>query len=100
MEILATALAAIIALIPIGLFVYCLWQFGLFIYHWSKVIENVSNKYAAIMGPFLFMDKNNFSEEGQLHLEKMKQPMKRGSIAIIPVLLFMLAVSFIPGYEL
>ena len=96
MDVIPLVVALVIGIIPIGLFVYSLWHFGIFIYHWHKVVTNVTNKYAMFMGPFLLLNKNNFNEIGQIHFEKMKKPFKIFILAIIPVLIFMAALSLIP----
>lgn len=95
MEISSKILAIIIATVTIGLFTYAMCQMGLLIYHWHKVVTNVTNKYAPFLGGLLLLSSSNFNEVGQNHLRKAKDNFKKFLFSIIPVLLFMGVVAFI-----
>jgi len=77
---------AIIVLTPfIALMAYAFYHFGYFIYHWHKVISNVTNKYGMFMGPFLLLRASNFNETGQASLTKSMHHFRRFFYSILPV---------------
>ena len=47
------------------------------------------------MGPLLLLDKNNFNQTGQVHLEKLKPIFIRFILALVPLLIFMSYVAYI-----
>ena len=95
METIVLPIFALISISAIVLFVFALWQFGIFIYHWYFVVTNVTNKYAPVMGPLLLLDEKNFNEIGQEHLKELKTPLKKFLLSFIPCLAFAAIMAYI-----
>lgn len=87
MNIEPTILAIVITMPVIAILTYAIYHFGYFIYHWHKVVSNVTNKYGMFMGPFLLLRSSNFNEIGQASLTESMRHFRRFLFSILPVAL-------------
>jgi hypothetical protein len=71
----------------IAIMTYAIYQFGYFIYHWHRVISNVTNKFAPIMGPLLLLRMSNFNATGQESLIKARYHFIRFLASILPLVI-------------
>jgi len=69
-----------------ALMVYAIYQFGYFIYHWHRVLTNVTNKFAPVLGPFLLLRMSNFNGTGQESLIKAKYHFVRFLVSVLPLI--------------
>ena len=95
METTPNLFAIAITLPFIGLFAYVTYQFGCFIYHWYKVVTNVSNKFYQVPGSLLLSNPKNFNETGQAHLIKFRHRKRKLIYSAISLFLVMVTVSLI-----
>ena len=86
MNIEPSLLAIIITVPVIILMTYAIYHFGYFIYNWHKVISNVTNKYASIMGPFLLLSSSNFNKTGQESLTRSAHHFRRFFYSMLPII--------------
>ena len=95
MEIAHIYLPMLISAIFIGLFVYALLQTGKAIYHFHKATENITDKHAPIKTGLIFFTPSSFNPEGQVHLIKSKQHLRKLLYSIAPVIIFIIVTNII-----
>lgn len=66
---------------------YVIYQFGYFIYHWHRVLSNVTNKFAPVLGAFLLLRMSDFTETGQESLIKAKYHFVRFLVSALPLII-------------
>jgi hypothetical protein len=79
----------------IGLFAYALFQTGKAIYHFHKAIENITDKYAPLKTGLIFFTPSSFNQEGQMHLIKTKQHLRKLLYSVAPVIIFIVVTELI-----
>jgi len=86
---LSPSTIAILMVTPFfALMTYAIYHFGYFIYHWHKVVSNVTNKYSMFIGPFLLLRPSNFNEIGQESLLKSMYHFRRFFFSLLPMIPF------------
>lgn len=97
MELTQQTLSVIIAIVVtvpfIAIFTYVIYHFGHFIYHWHKIVTNVTNRYAMFMGPLILFRNSNFNEVGSESLSKAKYHFRRFVYPILITIVLFLAFT-------
>jgi len=79
----------------IGLFTYALFQTGNAIYHFHKAIENITDKSAPLKTGLMFFTPSSFNPEGQIHLIKAKQHLRKLLYSVAAVIIFIVVANLI-----
>ena len=98
MNLSSATIAIVMVMSFFAVLTYSIFHFGYFIYHWHKVVSNVTNKYAPIMGPFLLFRSSNFNEVGQESLTKSMYHFRRFLLSVLPVIVIAIIGSIAKTY--
>ena len=81
----------------VGLFIYAFIQLGKVLFHFNKAINNIADSNAPLNSGLLF-SPSSYTPEGQAHLLKIKQHMRRFFYALLPVIVFIVIGGFFNDY--